>query len=74
MNDDHPDPTAAAESGASRRGRSKRKARSRGPIDAHAQGRIGRNLRLLYADVLTQPLPDRLTALLADLATKRETP
>ncbi|KQP93325.1 hypothetical protein ASF60_15460 [Methylobacterium sp. Leaf113] len=35
-----------------------------------ARRRIGRNLRLLYAEVLQQPLPDRFDALLADLATR----
>ncbi|MCK2054834.1 hypothetical protein J7U37_11875 [Methylobacterium sp. 37f] len=38
-----------------------------------ARRRIGRNLRLLYAEVLQQPLPDRFDALLADLATRSNT-
>lgn len=45
----------------------------RAPIDGEARHRIGRNLKLLYADVLTQPMPERFEALLADLATRRET-
>lgn len=43
------------------------------PIDGEARHRIGRNLKLLYADILTQPMPERFEALLADLATRRET-
>jgi hypothetical protein len=38
------------------------------PLDREARRRIGRNLRLLYADVLNQPLPDRFTALLDSLS------
>lgn len=45
----------------------------RAPIDGEARHRIGRNLKLLYADILTQPMPERFDALLADLATRRET-
>ena len=45
----------------------------RAPIDGEARHRIGRNLKLLYADILTQPMPERFEALLADLATRRET-
>ncbi|WP_156648297.1 NepR family anti-sigma factor [Methylobacterium sp. Leaf108] len=45
-----------------------RPARDQGPIDAEARHRIGRNLKLLYADVLTQPLPERFETLLADLS------
>lgn len=37
-------------------------------IDAEARRRIGRNLRVLYADILNQPLPERFEALLAALA------
>ncbi|WP_375408387.1 NepR family anti-sigma factor [uncultured Methylobacterium sp.] len=46
----------------------------RAPIDGEVRHRIGRNLKLLYADILTQPMPERFEALLADLATRRETP
>lgn len=38
-------------------------------LEAEARRRIGRNLRLLYGDVLDQPLPARFEALLATLAT-----
>ncbi|GJD74784.1 NepR family anti-sigma factor [Methylobacterium goesingense] len=38
-----------------------------------ARRRIGRNLRLLYAEVLNQPLPDRFDALLTELAARGET-
>jgi len=40
----------------------------RRPIDAAAQARIGRGLRLHYADVLALPVPDRLLTLLDALA------
>ena len=40
----------------------------RRPVDAAAQERIGRGLRLHYADVLAQPVPDRLLTLLDALA------
>lgn len=45
-------------------------------LDANARNRIGRGLRLHYASLLAQPLPDRFEALLADLAsgTKPEEP
>ncbi|MBP1180880.1 NepR family anti-sigma factor [Methylobacterium sp. PvR107] len=43
------------------------------PIDAAARDRIGRGLRLHYAAVLAQPIPDRLRALLDDLAACAET-
>ena len=42
-------------------------------ITREARRRIGRNLRLLYDEVLNQPLPDRFDALLADLAARTET-
>ena len=35
---------------------------------AEARRRIGRDLRLLYAGVLNQPLPERLTRLVDELA------
>ncbi|WP_342107739.1 NepR family anti-sigma factor [Methylobacterium sp. SI9] len=37
-------------------------------IDAAVQERIGRGLRLHYAEVLAQPVPDRLLTLLDALA------
>jgi Anti-sigma factor NepR len=43
------------------------------PIDAAARDRIGRGLRLHYAAVLAQPIPDRLRTLLDDLAACAET-
>jgi hypothetical protein len=42
-------------------------------MTVEARRRIGRNLRLLYAEVLSQPLPDRFDALLADLAARSTT-
>ncbi|MCJ2037026.1 NepR family anti-sigma factor [Methylobacterium sp. J-068] len=42
-------------------------------MSPEARRRIGRNLRLLYAEVLNQPLPERFGALLADLAARSET-
>lgn len=45
----------------------------RGKIETEVRQRIGRNLRLLYADLLSEPLPERFTNLLIDLATRRET-
>ncbi|MGU3361259.1 NepR family anti-sigma factor [Methylobacterium sp. M6A4_1b] len=42
-------------------------------MTAEARRRIGRNLRLLYAEVLNQPLPGRFDALLADLAASNTT-
>jgi hypothetical protein len=42
-------------------------------MTVEARRRIGRNLRLLYAEVLDQPLPDRFDALLADLAARSTT-
>jgi hypothetical protein len=41
-------------------------------IDAESRRRIGRNLRVLYGDVLNQPIPVRFEALLADLSTHTE--
>lgn len=37
-------------------------------VDAAVRERIGRGLRLHYADVLAQPVPDRLLTLLDALA------
>ena len=37
-----------------------------------ARARIGRNLRLLYAEVLDQPLPERFDTLLAELAARND--
>lgn len=42
-------------------------------LDGESRRRIGRNLRLLYGDVLSQPLPERFEALLADLSARDET-
>ncbi len=42
-------------------------------MTVEARRRIGRNLRLLYAEVLNQPLPDRFDALLADLVARSTT-
>ncbi|WP_336491650.1 NepR family anti-sigma factor [Methylobacterium nigriterrae] len=39
-------------------------------LDPETRRRIGRSLRILYADLLAQPLPARFEALLADLAAK----
>jgi hypothetical protein len=50
-----------------------RRARQSRPIDAAARDRIGRGLRLHYAAVLAQPIPDRLRTLLDDLAACAET-
>ena len=43
------------------------------PIDAAARARIGRGLRLHYAEVLALPVPDRLRTLLDTLAARSET-
>jgi len=42
------------------------------PLGREARRRIGRNLRLLYGDVLHQPLPDRFTALLDSLSSQSD--
>jgi hypothetical protein len=42
-------------------------------IDAAARARIGRGLRLHYAGILAQPIPDRLRTLLDDLAACSDT-
>ncbi|WP_430912562.1 NepR family anti-sigma factor [Methylobacterium sp. sgz302541] len=43
-------------------------ARSARRLDADARRRIGQGLRLHYASLVAQPLPERFTALLAELA------
>jgi len=40
----------------------------RRPIDAGTRARIGRGLRLHYAEVLALPIPERLRTLIDDLA------
>nr|WP_191970297.1 NepR family anti-sigma factor [Methylobacterium planeticum] len=40
-------------------------------LDPAARRRIGQCLRVLYADVLAQPLPARFETLLADLAARQ---
>ena len=42
------------------------------PLGREARRRIGRDLRLLYADVLNQPLPDRFAALLDGLSSQSD--
>ncbi|WP_196805455.1 NepR family anti-sigma factor [Methylobacterium sp. 77] len=37
-------------------------------MDRETRRRIGRNLRILYGNVLDLPLPDRFEALLAELS------
>ena len=43
------------------------------PFDGVARDRIGRGLRLHYAEVLALPIPDRLRTLLDDLAACSDT-
>ncbi|HEX8416148.1 MAG TPA: NepR family anti-sigma factor [Methylobacterium sp.] len=43
-----------------------------GPLDAETRRRIGRNLRLLYAPVLAEPVPERFAALVAALSSPAE--
>ncbi|CAA2144180.1 NepR family anti-sigma factor [Methylobacterium bullatum] len=43
---------------------------ARAGMDTESRRRIGRNLRLLYGDVLNLPLPDRFEALLTELSAK----
>ncbi|MGU3663978.1 NepR family anti-sigma factor [Methylobacterium sp. A49B] len=45
----------------------------RRPFDGVARDRIGRGLRLHYAEVLALPIPDRLRTLLDDLAACSDT-
>lgn len=42
----------------------------RAGMDTESRRRIGRNLRILYGNVLDLPLPDRFETLLAELAAK----
>jgi hypothetical protein len=48
-------------------------AHGRRPINDAALARIGRGLRLHYADVLALPIPERLRTLIDDLAACSET-
>ncbi|WP_036265912.1 NepR family anti-sigma factor [Methylobacterium sp. 10] len=43
---------------------------NRAGMDTESRRRIGRNLRILYGDVLNLPLPDRFEVLLAELSAK----
>ncbi|WP_292507694.1 NepR family anti-sigma factor [Methylobacterium sp.] len=43
------------------------------PMPEEARRRIGRNLRMLYSEILTEPLPERFETLLADLSARGET-
>ncbi|WP_018041783.1 NepR family anti-sigma factor [Methylobacterium sp. 88A] len=43
---------------------------ARAGMDTESRRRIGRNLRILYGDVLNLPLPDRFKALLTELSAK----
>lgn len=38
------------------------------PLPVEAQGRIGRQLQQIYGQMLSEPMPDKFTQLLADLA------
>ena len=57
-------------------GRSRPEAGARRRLDAVARARIGRGLRLHYADVLALPIPERLRTLIDDLDARsdRENP
>ncbi|MCJ2125822.1 NepR family anti-sigma factor [Methylobacterium sp. J-077] len=48
-------------------------AQGRRPIDDAARARIGRGLRLHYANVLALPIPERLRTLIDDLAACSDT-
>jgi len=52
-----------------------RRGLDRGPrryrLDPAARARIGRGLRLLYAEAMTQPVPERLERLVAQLGEAR---
>ena len=48
-------------------------AHGRRPINDAARARIGRGLRLHYADVLALPIPERLRTLIDDLAACSDT-
>lgn len=43
-------------------------------LDRNTQVRIGEALRSMYDDLLDQPVPDRLVALLKDLGTEKKDP
>lgn len=51
----------------------KRAALRKGRIDDASRRRLGQNLRLFYASVLEQPLPERFTQLLAELSAQGST-
>lgn len=46
----------------------RRRRGAEGRLDAEARRRIGLSLRVLYAGLLTQPIPERLEALVAAFA------
>ena len=62
-----PDHRTATEPGAS-----PPHAAARRPLDAADRDRIGRGLRLHYADVLALPIPERLRTLIDDLAARSD--
>ncbi len=41
-------------------------------LDAETRRRIGRSLRVLYAGLLAQPIPERFEALVAEFAARSE--
>ena len=57
----------------------KKKSRGNGDVNdspalpLEAQGRIGKQLRRVYSDILSEPMPDKFSKLLEDLA-KSEKP
>ncbi|GJD44488.1 hypothetical protein AFCDBAGC_2355 [Methylobacterium cerastii] len=51
---------------------SERRPRGDGRLDAETRRRIGRSLRVLYAGLLAQPIPERFEALVAELAARSE--
>ncbi len=58
-------------------GKSKRAGESSGPADKPklskgAQDRIGRELRAYYQDLVDEPLPDKLQALIESLGTEEQ--
>lgn len=42
------------------------------PLPVEAQGRIGRQLQQVYGQMLSEPMPDRFTTLLQNLAKSSE--
>lgn len=67
---------AAQATGPARALRPRPGGRQRAPgrtIDGAARDRIGRGLRLHYAEVLALPIPDQFRRLLDDLATRSDT-